>query len=215
MSSIKNIIFDFGNVLIDLHYPRSEAAYRELLEVEGPLRTKEVLIDNGILYQYEKGEISEDDFFTAFKVASEKPLVSNDDMRDAWNAILGDVPAERIQMLKSLAGDFNLYMLSNINHSHASFIHQYLEEVHGINEDDWRGHFKKIYYTHEIGHRKPDASVYEYMLRDSGMVAEESIFFDDLKVNTDMAETFGIQTHTHNPKDDILEIVQHKLGITL
>lgn len=216
MSSIKNVIFDFGNVLINLDFDLTKIEYAKLFGIEEAIKTKEKLIESGLLFDYETGRISEKDFFNGFKAAADRPDISNEAMKDAWEALLLDIPFERIEMLKKLKKmGYGVYMLSNINDTHATSIHNYLEKTYQISEEAWRAHFDIMYYSHEMGHRKPDAGIYKFMLEDSGLVADECLFIDDLAENTAAANQFGIHTITHDPKGDILAVVSEKLGITL
>lgn len=212
MSSIKNIIFDFGNVLINLDFDLTRIEFAKLLTIEGAYHTRQKIFEEGVAHKYETGKISESEFFQAFRDASGKHDITDEDIKAAWLALLLDIPFERIEMLKELKKQgYGVYMLSNINHSHATAIHEYLEKEFSISEEEWRAHFDIMYYSHEIGHRKPDASIFEFMLKDSGLRAEECLFIDDLKENTDMAATFGIQVHHHDPKSNIIEVVKDRL----
>jgi epoxide hydrolase-like predicted phosphatase len=212
MSSIKNLIFDFGNVLINLDFDLTRIEFAKLLTIEGAYATRKKIFDTGIANEYERGKISEAKFFQAFRDASERQDITDTEVRSAWLALLLDIPFERIEMLRKLKQQgYGIYMLSNINHSHATAIHEYLERKFNISEKEWRSHFDILYYSHEIGHRKPDASIFEFMLEDSGLKAEECLFIDDLKENTDMAATFGIQVHNHDPKGNIIEVVNSYL----
>ncbi len=212
MGSIKHIIFDFGNVLINLDFDLTRIEFAKLLSIEGAYHTRNKLFAEGYAHDYETGRISESEFFEAFRTCSGMPDLKNEDLKAAWLALLQDIPKERIEMLRTLKKGYGIYMLSNINHSHATAIHEYLETEFEISEKEWRAHFDILYYSHEIGYRKPDADIFEFMLRDSGLKAEECLFIDDLEENTKMASTFGIQTHTHNPKEDIVEVVNRLLG---
>ncbi len=211
MSSIKNIIFDFGNVLINLDFDLTRIEFAKLLTIEGAITTRQKLFDEGYASDYETGRISEAEFFEAFRTCSGQKDLKDEDIKSAWLALLLDIPFERIEMLRALKKEYGIYMLSNINHSHATAIHEYLEKEYQISEEEWRAHFDILYYSHEMGHRKPEASIYEYMLEDSGLKPEECLFIDDLAENTKMAETFGIKTHTHNPNENIIEVVNNLL----
>lgn len=212
MSSIKNIIFDFGNVLIDLNMPKLEQEYLQLFGASDSERTKVMLVDSGLLPNYETGKITEEEFLKGFKAITNKPEVTTEQIKAVWNAMLGDIPKERIEMIQRLKKDYGIYMLSNINQTHADWIHHYLEHTFGLTEEAWRAHFDIMYYSHEIGHRKPEDSIYEYLLSDSQLNPAECIFIDDLKENTLAAQKFGIQTYTHVPTDNIVEVVARLLG---
>lgn len=212
MDSIRHIIFDFGNVLINLDFDDSKIAFAMLLGIEGAVHTKQKLDESGIFPQYERGEVSEKTFFQAFRDASGQQGLKDADLSQAWLALLKDIPKDRLELLRKLRQSYSLYILSNINHGHATAIHQYLEREHGLSEAEWRGMFKGVYYSHEVGHRKPEPAIYQHLLHDAGLVPSECLFIDDLAENTEVARSLGIHTHTHNPKEDISEILPRLLG---
>ena len=62
--------------------------------------------------------------------------------------------------------------------------------------------FDAEYYSHLVGMRKPDAEIYEHVLEDQGLTAQETIFFDDNPDNIKSARSLGIQTfHVLHPND--------------
>ncbi len=215
MEGIKHLVFDFGNVLINLDFDLTRIEFAKLLTIEGAYHTRKKLFDEGFANQYETGRISESEFFEAFRVCSGRYELNDEDIKKAWLALLLDIPFERIEMIRKLRKNYGIHMLSNINHSHATAIHEYLQTEFNIPEQEWRGHFDNMYYSHEIGFRKPDADIFEFMLEDAQLKPEECLFIDDLEENTKMASTFGINIHTHNPKDNIIDVLENRLNIKI
>ena len=71
-------------------------------------------------------------------------------------------------------------------------------------------YFKKAYYSQLIGMRKPEAEIYQYVLKDAGIIAQETFFIDDLSVNIETAQRLGFKTHLLLPDQRIekLELLQ-------
>ncbi len=211
MPALKNLIFDFGNVIIDIDPDLTRIEFAKLLGIEQAIHSREKIRASGLLERYETGKVSEAAFIAEMKEHAQRPDISDKEVRDAWLALLQEIPPVRLEMLKELSKDYTLYMLSNINHSHATVIHEYLLSDFGIKEEEWRGMFTKIYYSHEIGYRKPDADIFEFVLEDANIKAEESLFIDDLEENTATAASLGFRIHTNDPKVGIENVIDQLL----
>jgi putative hydrolase of the HAD superfamily len=55
-------------------------------------------------------------------------------------------------------------------------------------------YFDKIYESYKIGMRKPEARIYEYIIKDLEINPKETIFLDDLGMNLKTARQLGINT---------------------
>lgn len=214
MSSIKNIIFDFGNILINLNFKETDQRFINLSGKKIVEKSRIILEKKGIFQDYERGKFSEKVFLQEIREASNDFLSTDEQLHHAWVGMLQDIPKKRIEMLKELKKNYGIYMLSNINHTHATYIHEYLLREHGISEIEWRNYFDKMYYSHEIGERKPDTAAFHYVLNDAKLRPEECLFIDDLKENTDVAAQLGIQTYTHEPTNEIADIIHTLLKPT-
>jgi putative hydrolase of the HAD superfamily len=104
--------------------------------------------------------------------------------------MLLDIPAERVRYLEGLRIDYNLYLLSNTNEIHRMVFHQKFEDNFGYS---LFGLFKHNFYSHEMGLRKPNPLIFVKALENAGLVAEETLFIDDMKDNTDAALTTGMK----------------------
>ncbi|MDC1261859.1 HAD-IA family hydrolase [Polaribacter sp.] len=198
---IKNIIFDFGDIFINLD---KEATAKALAQLGITEISEETLM---ICQQYEMGLLSTTsfiDFFeTKFQVPSKKLIT-------AWNAILLDFPAHRLKFIQELAknANYNLFLLSNTNELHISWI----QENWGIHlYNTFKNCFGFFYLSHEMKMRKPNAIIFEYILKEHSLVPLETLFIDDTKENTDAAKLLGIQTWNLIPgQDDIIHLFNQK-----
>lgn len=121
------------------------------------------------------------------------------------------MPEHRFQMLLALRQKYRVFLLSNINDLHLTWITAYLHEQYGITDFEQR-YFDGVYYSHFVRMRKPDREIYEFMLADADLKPEESVFFDDLVPNIEMARACGISGIVHDPKIDITVEVK-RLGL--
>ena len=198
---IKNIIFDFGDVFINLD---KEATYRELSKL-GVDEIDEELMK--IVYQYEEGKITTEDFVSFF---SKQFKIAKEDLIVAWNAILLDFPKHRLAFLKELieSKKYRLFLLSNTNDLHISWIqNNWGSELY----NEFKNCFEQFYLSHEIGFRKPNAAIYQFVLNENNLNASETFFIDDTKENTDAAEKLGIKVWNLIPKhEDVVDLQTKK-----
>ena len=198
---IKNIIFDFGDIFINLD---KKATYSEL-EKLGVSKITDEMID--VAYRYERGLISTDEFIRFF---NKKFKVDKEDLVFAWNSILLDFPARRLVFLKALVKSkkYRLFLLSNTNDLHISSVKKSLgTEFY----NEFKSCFEQFYLSHEIHFKKPDTAIYEFVLNENCLIADETLFIDDLKENTDAANKLGIHTWNLIPgKEDITELFTKK-----
>jgi putative hydrolase of the HAD superfamily len=202
---IKNIIFDYGDIFINLDKP---ATKRELLKLGIEEFTPEMMAQN---QAYEKGLISTETFVDFYH--EQFPQASKQELIAAWNAILKDFPKHRLEFIQRLAQEnkYRLFILSNTNDLHISWI----QEDWGMTlYHEFKDCFEQFYLSHEIHLRKPDVEIYEFVLNENDLKAEETIFIDDTAENTDAAATLGI--HVWNlmlGKDDIVDLFTHKKAL--
>lgn len=188
--SVKNIIFDFGAVVINIDIPN---AYKSFATLSGiaPERVKDLFETQGAYADFECGKMSNDDFHTLLR----KELnisCSDEELDNAWNAMLLDIPLERVEKLKELRTRYNIFLLSNTNAIHVKKMKEMFWQNFGI--ADFTKLFHKPYLSYEIGLIKPDTSIYEYVLKDAGIERRETIFLDDNADNVKSALSIGLPT---------------------
>lgn len=195
---IRNIIFDFGDIFIDLDKP---ATLKELQRFGYDQPTEEM---SQLAMAYEKGTVST--AFFAQELQRMIPKAQPSQIQDAWNAILKDIPAYRLEFLRKLKTNeqFELFLLSNTNEWHIDFVKEAMGKVAYA---EFKGFFKGFYLSYEMGMRKPDAEIYEQVLTEQALRSEETLFIDDTKENTDSAGLLGIQTwHLQVGQQDIIDL---------
>jgi putative hydrolase of the HAD superfamily len=181
---IKNIIFDFGDIFINLD---KDIIFRAIERFGGSLNLEpEILALNK---DYETGKISSENFIS--QLSKVYPQATSDDIIDIWNGMLLDFPYKRLQFLEELAkeNNYRLFLLSNTIALHIEAVVRKI----GIKKyNRFRNAFEKFYLSHEIHLRKPNANIYNFVLQENGLKAEETFFIDDTKENTDAAKNLGI-----------------------
>lgn len=181
---IKNIIFDFGDVFINLD---KQVIFREMLKFGGTTElTSEMVMLNDT---YEVGEMSTEKFIE--NLGNAYPQASPEEIIRIWNSMLLDFPDERLEFIETLAeeGDYRLFLLSNTNALHIPHV----EKIMGSEKfNRFKNSFEKFYLSHEINLRKPNAEIYEFVLTENGLKAEETFFIDDTHGNTEAAEKMGL-----------------------
>ena len=200
---INTIIFDFGDVFINLDKPAIE---RELFKL-GVTSISEDMLE--IAKQYEKGVISTNDFVTSFK--TKYPSISAAQFKNAWNSIILEFPEYRLEFLEHLSTSkrYKLILLSNTNALH---IEQVIENMSLYRYERFKNCFDQFYLSHEIQLRKPDTSIYEFVLEENKLQASACIFIDDTKENTEAAAQLGIHTWNNNPKEeDVINLFDHPI----
>jgi putative hydrolase of the HAD superfamily len=189
-TEIKNIIFDWGGVITDLHLDSTRNAF---LELGLTIFDESVPHDphNDLFIPFEIGKISPDVFRNRIRSYSSKPI-SDNDIDEAWNALLGDLPAERWRILEKAAGQFRTFLLSNTNAIHRPYYYGLIKKKYGTN--GYAHLFEKTYFSYELGMRKPNPDIFRYVLKDAGIDPAETLFIDDFIENVQTAHLLGFQT---------------------
>ncbi len=199
---IKTIIFDFGDVFINLD---KEGAMKNALNLFELHQFEEDMLLANI--QYETGKISTEQFIDFY--LNKFPKLSKAQVVDAWNFILKDFPPYRLNFIQDLAQrhTHQLMLLSNTNELHIDFI----KETDRSFYHDFKNCFDKFYLSHEIQLRKPDTDIFEFVLEADGLNPTECLFIDDTKANTETAESMGIHTwNIDENKEDIVNLFDIK-----
>lgn len=199
MSEIKNIIFDLGGVIINLDIPKTIMEFNKLSSK--PFESVYTQLQQSPLFdQFDKGEITETDFIEQLK-SHLKPQVSSTQILDAWNAMLLDFPIHRLQLLNNLKTKYRLFLLSNTNESHINRFEADLQKQHGYK--NLEPFFEKVYYSCRIGMRKPDAEIFDFVLQQHNLVANQTLFIDDSPQHVEGALKTGIRAYLLEKHKDI------------
>jgi len=196
---IKNIIFDFGDVFINLD---KQIIFREAEKFGGTLElTSELLKIND---DFEVGAITPNEFISALQDIY--PKASPEEITAIWNGMLLDFPDYRLEFIEHLAQEnrYRLFLLSNTNAIHIP----HCEKKMGTEKfNRFKNSFEKFYLSQEIGLRKPTAEIFEFVLKENNLKADETFFIDDSKENTDGAEKLGIRCwNLQVGKEDVIDL---------
>lgn len=190
MKQIKNIIFDFGGVIIDIDYHLTMDAFRRL-GIKNFEEQYSKLRQSHLFDALEKGTITPAAFRDRIRSISSLPL-TDVQIDDAWNAILIDLPEENITFLKSLKNKYRIFLLSNTNEIHEQAFTDLIQKKFG--ENVLKNVFENIYYSHRLHLRKPDPAIFSYVLKENNLLASETLFVDDSFQHIEGARIAGLQT---------------------
>jgi putative hydrolase of the HAD superfamily len=187
-NNIKNIIFDFGGVIIPID-PMAYVKGMIDLGCTDVAALHEKFVNEQIYTRFEKGQISPADFRGLLRSAVNRGI-SDEQLDRAWNMIIGEIPPHRVRFLDELKAKYRTFLLSNTNRIHYDYYQLQFRQSHRYSSLDEL--FEKAYYSFQIGLYKPDPAIFEFVLNDSGLAAGETIFIDDFISNTDAARKCGL-----------------------
>ena len=198
---IDTIIFDFGDIFINL----DKQATIDGLQRLGLSSWNEDL--DRLNISFEKGQISRDNFLLG--IQKHIPTATIEDILAAWNAVLLDFPLHRLEFLQLLSQKYRLFLLSNTDAIHID----YFEQREGASfYGDFYQCFEKVYFSYEMGMRKPDAEIYHALIRQHELSPKRTLFVDDKKDNTEAAKALGL--HVWNlqvGQEDVIELLDKKI----
>ncbi len=198
---IDTIIFDFGDIFINL----DKQATIDGLQRLGLTSWNEDLDRLNILF--EKGEISKETFLVG--IQKHIPNATTDEILVAWNAVLLDFPLYRLEFLQLLSQKYRLFLLSNTDSIHIN----HFEQREGATfYGDFYQCFERVYFSYEMGMRKPDAEIYHALLHQHELSAKHTLFVDDRKENTDAAKALGLNVwNLQVGQEDVVELFDKKI----
>ncbi len=183
------LIFDLGNVIIDLDYNRAFDLIKSLVPSSYHAKVETFYLTD-FHKAYEKGEIDSPTFRNEVRAYFGQTW-DEQKVDGLWNSILGKIPKKRLELVAKLKENYQLAVLSNTNAIHIDAVYQMLKQDHQM--DRFEPLFDRIFYSHEMGLAKPSAEIYETMLSELGTSADRVIFFDDLEANVRGAASVGIR----------------------
>jgi putative hydrolase of the HAD superfamily len=190
LTQIKNIIFDLGGVIINIDYSKSITALQKLCKANCNIAFSQKE-QSQLFDMFETGVSSEE----VFRVELRKTYgidAPDEEIDAAWNAMLLDIPQERIDLLLELGKRYRIFLLSNTNAIHLKRFNEMV--AHSFTIPSLDSLFEQSYYSHLIGRRKPDALVFEEIVAMNGLQKNETLFIDDSIQHIESAEKVGLKT---------------------
>ncbi len=201
MQKIKTLIFDFGDVFINLD---KKGAMQNALNLFNLETFESDMIEINILYEI--GKISTSEFIEFYK--SKFQNLNEADIINAWNYIIKDFPKHRLDFIENLSQkkEYQLVLLSNTNNLHIEFVKDNVPFF-----EDFKNCFDAFYLSQEIHLRKPNADIFEFVLKENNLKSNTCLFIDDTKDNTDTAKKLGFNIwNIDETKEDIVDIFKIK-----
>lgn len=206
--NIKNIIFDYGNVIFKIDFKRTQKAFEDL----GVQNVESFFAHKGhhsIFDEFETGQITAAEFRDGIRALLSNPSLADQQIDDAWNSLLVGVMEGNHELLRSLKDKYRTFLLSNINEIHLDFITKYLKKEFDLDGNE--GFFEKVYYSHLVGKRKPNMEIFEQVLSENGLKPQETLFIDDSPQHLKSAAQLGINTYLLTYPDSILKLFKKEL----
>lgn len=200
---INTIIFDFGDIFINLDKDAPVVAFKKLGLTEWNDDLEQLNLN------FERGKITELQFIEGFQKYI--PNASIEEIRHAWNSVIPDsaIPLYRLEFLQKLSVKYRLFLLSNTDAMHIEkFQHKAGMSFYG----DFYQCFEKIYFSFELGLRKPDAEIFNYVIKKHNLSPKRTLFVDDKKENTDAAKAAGLQVwNLQVGQEDVVNLFEKKI----
>jgi glucose-1-phosphatase len=197
----KAVIFDFGNVIINIELQRIYNTFAKFTS-KSPAYIEKRLEEDQIFRRYESGQFNDEEFREVIRQTLGFPL-SDKEIDTSWNAILLDIPTDRIELIKNIRQKFPIYLLSNTNNIHIEASNLYLKKQHSIENLDLL--FDKVFLSYQMGMWKPDVEIYHTVLKQIKLQPHEALFLDDNLKNIESAKAIGMQTILVEPPTSITE----------
>ncbi|TGE25214.1 HAD family phosphatase [Hymenobacter aquaticus] len=187
-----NLLFDFGGVIININYQLTVEAMRALSRASSTIEFNQQS-QSELFDHLETGRLTPSEFRQGLR--RHYDLEATDEQLDAaWNAMLLDVPAERLAFIAELrAQGHQTALLSNTNQIHIEEINRRLKTqygfAHGIADC-----LDRVFYSQQVGLRKPGPEIFEHALREMNWKADETLFIEDSIQHIETARRLGLPT---------------------
>ncbi len=203
--NIKTIIFDFGGVILDIDPQITIKEFQKMgFKDVAKTNSKEFIED--IIRKFERGIYTPEVFRKKLRAFLELE-VSDQKLDDAWNALIYDIPAERIEVLEQVKKNYQMLLLSNSNEIHYDLYVRDLQLRFGYREFDEL--FDKSYFSFDVHLSKPDPEVYEFIMNQHDLKPSETLFIDDNEENIAAASKLGLKTYLLAKPERVRDIFDH------
>ncbi len=200
---IKNLILDFGAVLLPLDTTKTDQAFKDLGALESLSKQNETF------ELFETGKVSGEQFLRDLQPHFFRKKIYPGDLKKCWNAMLGDLPEDLIPLLKKLKKNYRLFLLSNTNQFHIDHIRQ---SAGPFLYKQFISQFDQVYYSHEVGLRKPDPAIFENILKEHQLEPSETLYVDDTRQHVKAAKALGIKGWHFKPEEHEIEDLTEKIA---
>ncbi len=189
--NIENIIFDFGGVILDIDPQLTidefvKLGFNNIEKLNYSAFTEEIIA------KFERGILTPEVFRKKLKAFLEIDI-TDQQLDDAWNALLFDIPGIRIDIIEQVKKNYKIYLLSNSNEIHYDLFVRDLQLRFGYGEFDEL--FEKAYFSFDLHLLKPNLEVFEFMINQHDFNPSTTLFIDDNAKNIEAAQKLGLKTY--------------------
>ncbi|MEB3230384.1 MAG: HAD-IA family hydrolase [Leptolyngbyaceae bacterium] len=196
------IIFDLGGVIINICYGKSIEALGQLVAKAGHSLPAEVA-QADVFQQYEMGRITSGEFRDGVRSLLALPNVTDEQLDAAWNAMLLDIPGDRLKQLQVLGQTQRTFVLSNTNEIHMKAFGSILAEALGEPFAKLEHMVEQVYCSHWMGDRKPNPSIFATIIAEQKLNPARTLFIDDTLQHIERARTMGLQVLHLDPNQGL------------
>jgi FMN phosphatase YigB (HAD superfamily) len=207
MPNFRNLIFDLGNVIIDIDYARPIAGFQQLVAPGSGFHFESIVSYQAQLRLFdlfETGRLSEEEFRSEIRKFL-KPEVSDQEIDGIWNSILVAYPVVKFELLLRLKERYRILALSNTNSIHAAALDVAARQKLGAQR--FSDFFHQVYYSHLLGFRKPEKAIYEHVATLENLNPAETFFVDDKQENVQAALDLGWQAYHLTERDKLIQLL--------
>lgn len=198
MEGIRNLIFDFGGVLINLDRQRCVSSFRKM-GLENVEEFISPYTQQDIFKHLEEGSITASEFRDKVREIAGDLTLSDRKIDKAWNSFLLDIPPYKLEALLKLREKYMVYLLSNTNEIHWQWACQHAFPHKRFRVEDY---FEQIFLSYEMHQVKPGTGIFETVIETTGINPQETLFIDDSPDNCQAAASLNIRTYTAKPGED-------------
>lgn len=180
----RNIIFDFGGVLVDLDKQRVLDEFRKLGFDAAPYIG--LYAQGGLFAAHEKGDVDDDAFLGSIDCDA-----TREEKVAAWCSMLTGVPLRRREAILRFGQTHRVFLLSNTNSLHWQMSLDKWWNADGHCLEDY---FERAFLSFEMHQCKPGTEIFETAIREAGLNPAETLFIDDSSINCEAAASVGLQT---------------------
>lgn len=192
------VILDLGGVLIDINIVATVEKFAKLGLKNIDKHISQSHAGGGIYTDFERGLITPAQFFDAVR-AEIGHYVTDESIADAWNAMLGVFPLQRVKLIERLRSKLPVLLLSNTN-----VLHKECFDGCAPGYDSFSQLFDGVWLSHEMHMSKPDIEICKAVIENNGLDASRTLFLDDSQLNVDGARSAGLIAHRITPECDVL-----------
>jgi putative hydrolase of the HAD superfamily len=200
---IKLFVFDLGNVILPFEHRQIAVKLHETSRIQDRFTPDDLFKflfdrDRGLVNPYEEGLMSSVDFFAKLRDKYKLEL-EFEEFQDIWNIIFEEDPEVNNGIMYLKSKGYPVFLLSNTNELHFSYIMERYPIVHSL--DEW-------ILSYEVGAKKPKQKIYDTIFERTNTARNEVLYIDDIPEYVEAAKNYGLQGLVFKNAKDVWELLK-------